>query len=367
MLNIFRADAVPFRLWPRVRQRAVPGAPKRALPKLFGIFGVLLAINVLAWIWAFSAFAGRPVLIGTALIAYVFGLRHAVDADHLAAIDNVVRKLMQYNKQPLLVGLFFSLGHSTVVLLVTVVIAASAATLQGRFALLRETGGVIGTSLSAFFLLFIAGINIVILRQVWSSFQMVRRGGHIEVAQLDTLFGRTGALTRIFRPLFRMISKSWQMYPLGILFGLGFDTATEIGLLGLSAAQTSQGVDSISLLVFPTLFAAGMTLIDTTDGVFMVGAYGWAFANPERKLWYNLTMTAASILVAAMIGGVQVLGLLASKLNLTGMFWTKVQELNDDLVSFGLLVIGLFALSWIVSSVVFNFRFSSDLPATGQT
>jgi high-affinity nickel-transport protein len=154
------------------------------------------------------------------------------------------------------------------------------------------------------------------------------------------------------------------MYPLGVLFGLGFDTATEIGLLGLSAAQASQGMHPISLLIFPTLFAAGMTLVDTTDGVLMVGAYGWAFAKPERKLWYNLTMTAASILVAAMIGSVEVLSLLASKLNLNGMFWRKVQGLNDDLASFGLFVIGLFALSWIVSAIAFNFKTASDLPAT---
>ena len=366
MLNIFRADIVRFRLWPHAGERASAGAPGRDLPKLFGIYGALIGFNVLAWIWAFSAFVGRPVLLGTALIAYVFGLRDAVDPDHIAAIDNVVRKLMQDNKRPLSVGLFFSLGHSTVVLLVTVVIAASAATLQDRFALLRETGGMIGTSASAFFLLFISGINIVILRQVWSSFQIVRRGGHIEVAQLDALFGDRGALTRVFRPFFRMISKSWQMYPLGLLFGLGFDTATEIGLLGLSAAQASQDMHPISLLIFPTLFAAGMTLVDTTDGVFMVGACGWAFVNPERKLRYNLTMTAASILVAAMIGGVEVLGLLASKLNLTGMFWRKVQGLNDDLASFGLFVIGLFALSWIVSAIVFNFRTSSDLPETAR-
>ena len=308
----------------------------------------------MAWIWAFSAFAARPALLGTALLAYVFGLRHAVDADHIAAIDNVVRKLMQDNKRPLSVGLFFSLGHSTVVLLATVVIAASAATLQGRFTLLRETGGMIGTGVSAFFLLFIAGLNIIILRQVWSSFQIVRRGGHIEVARLDALFQEHGALTRVLRPFFRMMSESWHMYPLGILFGLGFDTATEIGLLGLSAAQASQGMHAISLLIFPTLFAAGMTLVDTTDGVFMVGAYGWAFVNPARKLWYNLTMTAASILVAALIGSVEVLGLLASKLNLTGTFWSSIQGLNDDLVSFGFLVIGLFALSWIVSALVFN-------------
>ena len=356
MLKMFRADALRFRLLPHAGRRLSASDLTRDLPKLFGIYGALIGLNILAWIWAFSAFFGRPALLGTALLAYVFGLRHAVDADHIAAIDNVVRKLMQDNKRPLSVGLFFSLGHSTVVLLATVVIAASAATLQGRFALLRETGGMIGTSVSALFLSFIAGINIVILRQIWSSFQIVRRGGHIEVAHLDTLFGDHGALTRVLRPFFRMMSESWHMYPLGILFGLGFDTATEIGLLGLSAAQASQGLNPISLLIFPTLFAAGMTLVDTTDGVFMVEAYGWAFVNPERKLWYNLTMTAASILVATMIGGVEVLGLLASKLNLSGTFWRTVQALNDDLVSFGFLVIGLFALSWIVSALVFNFK-----------
>lgn len=237
MLNMFRADAVRFRLWPHAGERAPADTPAWDQPKLFAIYAALIGFNVLAWIWAFSAFVDRPVILGTALIAYVCGLRHAVDADHIAAIDNVVRKLMQDNKRPLSVGLYFSLGHSTIVLLVTIVIAASASTFQDRFTLLRATSGAIGTSVSAFFLLFVAGINVVILRQVWSTFQIVRRGGHIEVAQLDTLFGDRGALTRIFRPFFRMISKSWQMYPLGILFGLGFDTATEIGLLEIGRAH----------------------------------------------------------------------------------------------------------------------------------
>jgi nickel/cobalt transporter (NiCoT) family protein len=250
-----------------------------------------------------------------AAAAYILGLRQAVDADHIAAIDNVVRKLMHKNKRPLSVGLFFSLGHSTVVVLVfslghstvvvlaTAAIAFSAASLQARFETLRDTGGVIGTAVSATFLLMIALINVMILRKVWSSFQHVRRGGYIEPDHLNMLLVGEGLLARLFRPLFRVVSKSWHMYPLGFLFGLGFDTATEIGLLGISASQASQNMSPLLILVFPALFTAGMTLIDTTDGVFMIGAYGWAFVNPLRKLWYNLTITAVSVAVAALIGG----------------------------------------------------------------
>ena len=179
---------------------------------------------------------------------------------------------MQENKRPLSVGLFFSLGHSTVVVLATVAIAFSAASLQARFETFRDTGGMIGTAVSATFLLVIALINLMILRKVWSSFQHVRRGRCIEPDHLNMLPVGEGLLGRLFRPLFRVISKSWHMYPLGFLFGLGFDTATEIGLLGISASQASQGMSRLLILIFPALFTAGMTLIDTTDGVFMIGA-----------------------------------------------------------------------------------------------
>ena len=334
--------------------------------KLANLFMLLAGFNVLAWIWAFAAFAGRPTLLGTALLAYIFGLRHAVDADHIAAIDNVVRKLMHENKRPLSVGLFFSLGHSTIVVLVILAIALSAATLQSRFEALRDAGGVIGTSVSAVFLLLIAIVNVVILRNVSSSFQHVRRGGRIEAEHLDTLMAGQGLLARLFRPLFRMITKSWHMYPLGLLFALGFDTATEIGLLGISAAQASQGMSPFLILIFPALFTAGMVLVDTTDGVFMVGAYGWAFVNPARKLWYNLTITAVSILVAALIGGIEALGLLSSKLKLTGTFWTFVDALNDDLVSFGFVVIGLFIVSWMVSALIYHWTRFGDLVPDSQ-
>jgi nickel/cobalt transporter (NiCoT) family protein len=324
------------------------------LRKLIGIYAVLVGFNVAIWLLAFVEFADRPTLLGTALLAYILGLRHALDADHIAAIDNAVRKLMNENKRPLPVGLFFSLGHSTVVLLATVALAFSAASLQARFETLRDTSGVIGATASATFLLVIALINVVILRKVWSSFQYVRRGDYIEPNHLNMLLVGEGLLGRLFRPLFRVVSKSWHMYPLGFLFGLGFDTATEIGLLGISASQASQGMSPLLILIFPALFTAGMTLIDTTDGVFMIEAYGWAFVDPLRKLWYNLTITAVSIAVAALIGGIEALGLVASKLNLTGTFWEIINALNDDLPFFGLVIIALFLMSWVISAAIFR-------------
>ncbi|MBO0755554.1 MAG: HoxN/HupN/NixA family nickel/cobalt transporter, partial [Bradyrhizobiaceae bacterium] len=239
------------------------------LRRLTGIYAILIAANLLAWGWAFAEFGSRPTLLGTALLAYIFGLRHAVDADHIAAIDNVVRKLMQDGQRPLPVGFFFSLGHSTVVVLATAAIALSAATLRNQLDAIKDFGGMIGTTVSTLFLIAIALVNLVTLQSVWSHFKHVRRDERIGAEQLDSLLAGHGFLAQLLRPLFRIVSKSWHMYPLGFLFGLGFDTATEIGLLGISAAQASQGMLALSILVFPALFTAGMALVDTTDGILM--------------------------------------------------------------------------------------------------
>jgi nickel/cobalt transporter (NiCoT) family protein len=324
------------------------------------ILALLIAANAVAWAWAFVQFGDRPALLGTALLAYIFGLRHAVDADHIAAIDNVVRKLMQDGRRPHLVGLFFSLGHSTVVVLATIVVAATATSLQGKFEAIKQTGGAVGTSVSALFLFAIALVNLVILRGVWSSFQALRRGRAIDPGRTDALVGH-GALAGLCRPLFRMIGRSRHMYPLGLLFGLGFDTATEIGVLGISATQASDGLSPYAILVFPALFTAGMALVDTIDGMVMVGAYGWAFVNPARKLWYNLTITAVSVLVALLIGGIEALALLAAKFNLSGGFWTAVGALNDDLTSFGFVVIGVFVAGWAASALLYRWTRAGDL------
>jgi nickel/cobalt transporter (NiCoT) family protein len=324
--------------------------------KVGAIYLMLLCANAVVWTWAVIALSGRPTLLGTALLAYVLGLRHAVDADHIATIDNVVRKLMQEGKRPYAVGLFFSLGHSLSIAVAVAAIAATAFALQGRFAELRSIGSVIGTGASAFFLLAIAAINLVILRGVWRSFRRARRGEPVAEQELDLLLSGRGLLARLFRPLFRMVSRSWQMFPIGFLFGLGFDTATEISLFTVAASQASGGMTFGTVMIFPALFTAGMTLVDTTDSVLMVGAYGWAFLNPIRKIWYNLTITAISVVVAVLIGGIEALGLLADKLGLEGRFWDAIGDLNGGLANFGYLVIGVFVASWAVSYLIYRWQ-----------
>jgi high-affinity nickel-transport protein len=328
--------------------------PLQFKTKIAITYAVLIAANLAAWTWALIAFIDQPVLIGTAFLAYMFGLRHAFDADHIAAIDNVVRKLMQDGKSPYSVGFFFSLGHSTIVVLASIVIAATAAAMQGKLDTLHNIGGVVGTSVSALFLLVIGIANLFILGGVWSAFGRARRGEKIIDEDFDTLLAGRGLLARIFRPVFRAVSRSWHMYPIGFLFGLGFDTATEIGLLGISATQAAQGMSFWTILVFPAMFTAGMSLMDTTDSVLMTGAYGWAFVNPVRKLWYNLTITAASVVVALFIGGVEVFGLIGDKLGLEGRFWSVIGGLNDNLAKFGFAVVGIFIASWIVSTVIYR-------------
>jgi high-affinity nickel-transport protein len=318
--------------------------------------GLLIAANIAAWVWAWQAFADRPALLGTALLAWVFGLRHAVDADHIAAIDNVVRRLMQDGKRPIDAGFFFSLGHSTVVVLASLAIAATTAAMQGRLEAFKAVGSVIGTSVSAVFLLLIAVVNLVILRDVWRGFRHVSRGGTLNAASLEATLAGGGILARLCRPLFRSVTKTWHMYPLGFLFGLGFDTATEVGLLGISATQAAQGMSPWQTLAFPALFTVGMALVDTTDSILMVGAYGWAFVRPLRKLWYNLTITAVSVVVALLIGGIEALGLLVDRFGLKGGVWSVVSGLNADLAHFGVAVIGIFVAAWAVSVTVYRWK-----------
>ena len=318
------------------------------------IYAFLITANLAAWLWALIAFSDRPLLLGTAFLAYMFGLRHAFDADHIAAIDNVVRKLMQDGKSPYSAGFFFSLGHSTIVILASVAIAVAAGAMHNKLDAFHNTGGVIGTSVSALFLLVIGIANLFILKGIWLAFTRARRGEEIADEDLDALLAGRGFIARIFRPVFRVVSRSWHMYPIGFLFGLGFDTATEIGLLGISATQAAQGMSFWMVLIFPALFTAGMSLMDTTDSVLMTGAYGWAFVNPIRKLWYNLTITAASVVVALFIGSVEALGLIVDKLGLEGGLWGVIGGLNDNLTNFGFAVVFIFIASWIVSAMIYR-------------
>jgi high-affinity nickel-transport protein len=324
--------------------------------KVVAVYTLLFIFNAAAWLWAVAAFHNYPVLLGTAALAYSFGLRHAFDADHIAAIDNVTRKLMQEGRRPVGVGLFFSLGHSTVVVALTIAIAVATTTLQGRFDAFKSFGGVVGTLVSAMFLFAIAVANIIVLASVWRTFQTVKRGGRFVEEDLDIMLANRGLLGRLFRRFFRLVERGWHMYPLGVLFGLGFDTATEVGLLGISATQASQGLSIWSILVFPALFTAGMTLIDTTDSILMLGAYGWAFIKPIRKLYYNLTITAVSVVVAVIVGGLETLNLIGDQLGLTdgGGFWGAIGELSDNFGLLGYLIVGVFIAAWAISYVVYR-------------
>jgi high-affinity nickel-transport protein len=321
--------------------------------RIVGIYGFLLAANLAAWIWALVVFAHQPVLIGTAVLAYSLGLRHAIDADHIAAIDNVTRKLMQEGRRPVAVGFFFALGHSTVVVVASVAVAMTANALSERLASYREIGGILGTSASALFLFIIAIANLIVLRGVYRAFRLAERGDHVTEEQIDALLQQRGWLARLFRPLFRFVSQSWHLYPIGLLFALGFETASEISLFGLSA-QASNSVSNWSLLIFPALFAAGMTLVDTTDGVLMLGAYGWAYRNPMRKLFYNLTITSVSVLVALVVGGIETLGLIADQFDLHGAFWDAISGLNSNFGALGYGIVGLFVVSWGVSYLIYR-------------
>ena len=324
-------------------------------------------------IWALCVFRARriscfgggrggvphhPLLLGTSLLAFGFGLRHAVDADHIAAIDNVTRKLMQQGERPVAVGFFFSLGHSTIVFALSAAVAIAEIAVKGKFDALQSWGNIVGTLVSAAFLLAIAVMNLLILASIITTFRRVKAGGLYCDEDLNLLLARRGFFGRIFRGLFKLVDHSWQMYFVGFLFGLGFDTATEVGLLGISAAAASKNLPIWSIMLFPALFMAGMAVIDTTDSILMLGAYGWAFMKPMRKLFYNITITLVSVLVAVIVGGLETLGLIQGEYNLSGWFWDPIATLNGD-AAFGILgymIIGIFILAWIVSVFIYKFN-----------
>jgi high-affinity nickel-transport protein len=334
--------------------------------KITVIYSVLILYNLLVWFWAFHSLHNNPLLFSTAILAYTFGLRHAVDADHIAAIDNVIRKLMQEGKQPVSAGLFFSLGHATVVIIATVFVTLTTATLmQSSLTRWHEIGSVVCISISAVFLILIALINLVIFISTFKIFQQVRRGNNYHEADIDQLVSTQGFLAKRFRRLFQVIKHSWQMYPLGFLFGLGFDTATEIILLGIAASEIVHGLSFWSILIFPALFTAGMTLIDTSDSMLMVSAYGWAFMKPLRKLYYNLTITFVSVIVAFCLGTVEVLGLIAHKIEANGYLWDLIKGINSHFDLLGYLIIVIFLTSWIISVLTYKLmRFDKLEPKT---
>jgi nickel/cobalt transporter (NiCoT) family protein len=322
--------------------------------RIVAVYTFLVALNVAAWGLALALSWHYPATLSLCFLAYGFGLRHAVDADHIAAIDNVTRKLMQDNKRPVTVGFFFSLGHSSVVILMCFMVVLGTDWVKTHFPEFQEVGSIIGTSISAAFLLTIAAINFIVFLEVYRAFRAAREGNGYSQDALQELLNGRGLLARILRPLFKFVSKSWHMFPIGFLFGLGFDTATEIALLGIAATQATQQVPIWSIMVFPLLFTAGMSLIDTTDGVVMIGAYGWAFVKPMRKLFYNMTITFVSFLIALVIGGLEALGIIARKLELHGGIWSFVNVFSDNSGVLGYFIIGLLVVSWLAAMIFYR-------------
>nr|WP_243869057.1 HoxN/HupN/NixA family nickel/cobalt transporter [Streptomyces liangshanensis] len=331
--------------------------------RLGGMGAFILALHVIGWFTLVAIVAPEHHSIGTksfgvgiGVTAYTLGMRHAFDADHIAAIDNTTRKLMNEDKRPLSVGFWFSLGHSSVVFVLAFLLSLGVKALAGPVSddssQLHDTTGLIGTTVSGVFLYLIAGINILILVGIWKVFRKMR-SGHFDEAALEEHLDNRGLMNRLLGRLMKSITKPWQMYPLGLLFGLGFDTATEIALLVLAGSGAASGLPWYAILCLPVLFAAGMSLLDTIDGSFMNFAYGWAFSKPVRKVYYNLTITGLSVAVALIIGTVELLGLLTEKLDLHGAFWDWVGGLDLNIVGF--VIVGLFFATWVVAMAVWKF------------
>ncbi|WP_028552738.1 HoxN/HupN/NixA family nickel/cobalt transporter [Paenibacillus sp. UNC451MF] len=316
-----------------------------------GYFFVVIALHVLGIIGLITAARGDASFWSLGLLAYTFGLRHAFDVDHIAAIDNTVRKLIQQKRNPLGVGFYFSLGHSSVVFLMVLTIALSMKWIQEAMPQMQEIGGLIGTTVSGAFLVLIGIINLVILIQLFQVFRKIRQGRFLD-EQLEEILDSRGFFSRLLKPMFRFISRGWHVYPLGFLFGLGFDTATEIGLLAISATAAKTSVPVFGIISLPLLFAAGMSLMDTADGMFMTKAYRWAFTTPLRKLYYNVTVTTVSVIAALIIGMVELVQVLTDKLNLQAPIFVWINEL--DFGDLGYLLVALFILAWLISVTVWK-------------
>jgi nickel/cobalt transporter (NiCoT) family protein len=319
--------------------------------RLCGYGATIGALHLLGWGLIALYAPAHPVLGGLAVLAYSFGLRHAFDADHISAIDNTTRKLMAGGRRPLGVGFFFSLGHATVVLGLSIALAFATGAVHHALPALAHYGGAIGAGISGVFLWAIGLLNLVVLVGI-VRIAMRSRRGQLDEAELEQRLTERGLMSRLCGRRFRAVTDSRQMYPIGLLFGLGFDTATEVGLLTITASVAGGGVPAPAIVALPILFAAGMSAMDTADGVFMIAAYGWALSTPARKIYYNLVVTGLSVIVALAIGTVELLQVLARELALKGSTWSALNALN--FTNMGYAIVGLFALAWLGALVVWR-------------
>lgn len=307
---------------------------------------VVAGLHILGLAFLFITVPKHPAMLGLGLLAYTLGLRHAFDADHIVAIDNTVRKLIEQKKEPEGVGFYFSLGHSTVVLLLTVGVVVSVNWVKSNLPVMEQWGGAIGSSVSGIFLLLIGIINLLILLNMYRVFRQMKKFPDQE-EKMEELLASRGFIFRMTAPLFKLVGRSRHIYFIGFLFGLGFDTASEIGLLAMSQNAASSSISWIGVLSLPILFASGMSLMDTADGVFMTSSYKWAFNKPIRKMYYNLTVTAMSVIAALFIACIEIIQTSAEQFSLRGAFWQYMQNL--DLGTVGYMLVALFILTWSVS------------------
>jgi nickel/cobalt transporter (NiCoT) family protein len=321
---------------------------------------LLVAANGLAWLWVWAVFNGSPPLIGAAMLAYGLGLRHAVDADHIAAIDNATRKMMEAGRRPVTLGMFFSLGHSAVVFILTLAVVATTATLASLLEPVRAFLSVVGTTLSLMFLVVVAGLNLVTLFSLGRALRRAENGGNHAGHAHGPAAG--GFLACLLAPLSRCVTRSWHMFFVGFLFGLSFETASEISLLSLSVTEMTNGLSPSLIFVFPALFAAGMSLLDAADGAMMVGVYGWAFTRPNRRLMYNFIITSLSVVVALFIAGIGFYGLLAAVDEKDDGGISLPGPISFDMTSLGYLVVFTFAAVWLIAIAVS--RFGANSPVT---
>jgi high-affinity nickel-transport protein len=377
-MTIQIADRTSASRWDRARS-ALTG---REWTSIAGMVGFIVLLNVLGWGVLAAVVVPAHYDLGTAGIygiglgvtAFTFGIRHAFDADHIAAIDNTTRKLMAEGKRPLSVGFWFSLGHSTIVfglcLLLSFGVRALAGEVENGSSALHQATGVIGLSVSGAFLYLLGIINLVILMGIVKVFRRMRHG-HFDEAELEHQLDNRGFMNRLLKGATKAVRKPWHIYPVGILFGLGFDTATEVGLLVLAAGAAAFALPWYAILVLPILFAAGMSMFDTADGCFMNFAYGWAFAKPIRKIYYNITVTALSVAVALIIGTVELVSVLADQLGIESGPLAWIASLDLNFVGFA--IVGLFILTWIAALVIWRVgriedKWSAHLqPSTGPT
>jgi nickel/cobalt transporter (NiCoT) family protein len=337
-----------------MKTRRLRSLSRRELLRLSGFGAAVAGLHVAGW-GLFLFYSHRyPALAGLGTLAYTFGLRHAFDADHIAAIDNTTRKLLGQGKRPLGVGFFFSLGHSTIVLSLAAGLAVAAGTTKAQFPALQSYGASVGTSVSGTFLWIIGILNLIVLLDIIRVYRELERGDYDE-QRLEARLHDRGFMNRFFLGrFFRLITRSWQMYPLGLLFGLGFDTATEVGLLALAAGVASHAVPLLAVLSLPILFAAGMSLADTADGAFMSQAYGWAFSDPLRKVYYNITVTSLSVTVALTVGSVELLQVCATRFGLDSGIWGWLNALSFESIGYG--IVAIFALTWAASVAIWKGR-----------